>query len=262
MRTYLTIFFVLLCRWCFCQEDISVHMKNGATYTFNPESVDEINFISYPESNSMDGTHLRETENGYEVVDLGLSVKWATCNIGANSSDDVGKFFFWGSADTKLKPDFWARQPVTNNIINGRLQLMMLYEKGILDYYCDLTREYDTANQLLGGRWRMPTNREGAELFSKCIVEVTTINSVKGYKFTGPNGNSIFIPYSGIMIYGKPYEPADVFYYHTSTCYSTIKGSVGSYLIDFNKPQDGVYGQVYFLDHENWQYPIRPVVDK
>lgn len=110
-------------------------------------------------------------ENSHEWVDLGLSVKWATCNVGASSPSDYGNYYAWGVS--------------TPN---------QLYD--IKENYT-LPDIYDTANQLWGSQWRMPTVDEFYELIKKCRWEWIAIEEHCGYKVTGPNGNCIFIPAAG-----------------------------------------------------------------
>ena len=118
--------------------------------------------------------------NGHEYVDLGLSVKWATCNVGANKPEDYGNYYAWG--ETKTKSDYSSSNCVTLgksfSDIGGKSQ-------------------YDAARANWGGTWRLPTKAELEELKNKCTWTWTTQNGVKGYKVTGPNGNSIFLPAAG-----------------------------------------------------------------
>ena len=88
-----------------------------------------------------------------EAIDLGLSVKWASCNVGAQSPEEFGDYLQWDGSDL--------------------------------------------AHSALGGKWFMPTLEEGQELIDKCTWEWCELNGVTGYKVTGPNGNSIFLPATG-----------------------------------------------------------------
>ncbi len=118
--------------------------------------------------------------NGHEWVDLGLSVKWATCNVGASSPSDYGDYYVWGETSTKSrnKRNNCATRGKNNGSIAG-------------DPQCDAAR----ANW--GGSWRLPTKEEIDELVSKCKQEWTTMGGHEGCKVTGPNGNSIFLPAAG-----------------------------------------------------------------
>lgn len=112
------------------------------------------------------------------AVDLGLSVKWASWNVGASSEEDYGKYFFWGDRDTTRTDFDTDRQfPDLGMFIEGT--------------------EYDVAHNMYGGAWRLPTQAELDELVGLCEWTWTTKNGVNGYVITGTNGASIFLPASG-----------------------------------------------------------------
>lgn len=116
-------------------------------------------------------------ENGHEWVDLGLSVKWATCNVGANSPEDYGDYFAWG--ETTPKTTY-----TTSN-----------YSYGVNPTILPLSN--DAAYKNWSGAWRMPTAAELTELCEQCTWTWTTKNGVKGCTVTSKsNGNSIFLPVS------------------------------------------------------------------
>ena len=117
---------------------------------------------------------------GHEYVDLGLSVKWATCNVGANAPHDYGNYYAWGETSTKSE--------YTED--NSRT-----YDKNMSDI--SRNSNYDVARDNWGGSWRMPTKREMEELIIRCTWKWTTQSGVKGCRVTGPNGNSIFLPAAG-----------------------------------------------------------------
>ncbi len=120
------------------------------------------------------------TINGHEYVDLGLSVKWATCNVGASKPEDYGNYYAWGETSTK------SSYTESNSKTYGK---RMNDIRG--------NSQYDAARANWGGTWRLPTKAELEELTNKCTWKWTTQNGVKGYKVTGPNGNSIFLPAAG-----------------------------------------------------------------
>ena len=117
--------------------------------------------------------------NGHDYVDLGLSVKWATCNVGASKPSDYGNYYAWG--ETKTKSTYTESNSVTDgksmNDIGGT--------------------QYDVAHTEWGDRWRLPTKAECQELKDKCKWQWTTLDGHAGYKVTGPNGNSIFLAAAG-----------------------------------------------------------------
>lgn len=134
--------------------------------------------------------------NGHEFVDLGLSVKWATCNIGASKSDDYGDYFAWGETQTKSIYDWRGYKWCKNNYTNI-IKYNCNCSYGMLDYRKQLEISDDAANVILGGKWRIPTYEEFLELKEKCTWRWITQNGVNGYKIIGPNKNSIFLPAAG-----------------------------------------------------------------
>ena len=136
-------------------------------------TVDEID-IEYEDTEEEDSSDV-EYVNGYAAVDLGLSVKWATCNVGAESPEDYGDYYQWGSL-TPL-PDGVGKAIISQYSISGN-------------------SKYDAATANWGDSWRMPTYAEWYNLVSKSTIAVTYKNNVKGVSITGPNGNSIFLPFS------------------------------------------------------------------
>ncbi len=141
-------------------------------------------------------------ENGHEYVDLGLSVKWATCNVGATAPEEYGDCFAWG--ETSPKSDYsWS----TYTYCNGTSSTMTKYctyskygYNGYIDSKTVLDLEDDAARANWGGSWRMPTYDELTELSdtSKCTWTWTSMNDKNGYKVVSKvNGNSIFLPAAG-----------------------------------------------------------------
>lgn len=137
----------------------------------------------------------------HEYVDLGLSVKWATCNVGAESPEDYGDYFAWGEVEPKTTYD-WS----TYKYCKGTNKTMTKYcsnssygNNGFTDTKTVLEPEDDAAVVNWGGSWRMPTDAEMTELVEQCTWTWTTQNGVNGHKIVGPNGNSIFLPAAGYM---------------------------------------------------------------
>lgn len=141
-------------------------------------------------------------ENGYEYVDLGLSVKWATCNVGANGPEEYGDYFAWGEVEPKDEYN-WG----TYKWCNGNYNTYTLTKYCTNNYYdtydgkSTLELADDAARANWGGSWRMPTKEEQYELYYNCKWEWTTQNGVEGYKVTskkkGYTKNSIFLPAAG-----------------------------------------------------------------
>ena len=131
-----------------------------------------------------------------EAVDLGLSVKWANMNVGADFPEDYGDYFAWGETTTKETYD-WS----TYKWCNGSSRTLTKYNNrssyGTVDNKTVLDKEDDAAAVNWGGAWRMPTKEEQDELRNNCTWTWITQNGVNGYKVTGTNGNSIFLPAAG-----------------------------------------------------------------
>lgn len=144
----------------------------------------------------------------YEFVDLGLSVNWATFNVGGRKYDPNwhGDFFAWG--ETEARKEFvqnYYLEPKQGHYYDGKLNVIES---------CD-----DAATVLWGKDWRMPTKEEFQELIDKCKWEWTRSYSHWGYNVTGPNGNSIFLPAGGMMRRKTEYVNYESgLYYWTSSC--------------------------------------------
>ena len=123
-----------------------------------------------------------------EYVDLGLSVKWATCNLGATKPSDYGHYYAW--SETMVKGDYswdtykWGKG---NNITK--------YNDS--DGKTVLDPEDDVATAKLGSPWRMPTKDEINELIGGCTWKWTKKNGVRGHEVKGTNGKTIFLPAAG-----------------------------------------------------------------
>ncbi|MEE1090047.1 MAG: hypothetical protein UH103_01330 [Paludibacteraceae bacterium] len=136
----------------------------------------------------------------YPYVDLGLSVKWATCNIGAESPEEYGDYFAWGETEPK-ETYSWATYKWSKGSSSSITKYNANDGKTVLD------PEDDAATVILGENYRMPTVEEGNELIEQCTWSWTTYNNVAGYKVTGPNGNYIFLPAVGYKGSTNPYYP-------------------------------------------------------
>ena len=123
-----------------------------------------------------------------EAVDLGLSVKWATCNVGANTPEAYGNYYAWGETTTKSNY-LW------NTYKYGDGTTFSKYNA--TDGKTTLETVDDIAAVNWGGKWRMPTDAEWIELCEKCTWTWTTQNGVNGYKVKATNGNTIFLPVAG-----------------------------------------------------------------
>ena len=142
---------------------------------------------------------------GHEYVDLGLSVKWATCNVGASSPEDYGNYYAWGETSTKS---------------SCTSENSKTYKKN----YGDIAGNsyLDAARANWGSTWRLPMSSEIDELIDKCNWTWTTMNGVNGYKVTSKvNGRSIFLPAAGYRYSSSLYDAGSYGYYWSSTPFSS-----------------------------------------
>lgn len=129
-----------------------------------------------------------------EAINLGLSVMWASHNVGATAPEEFGGYYAWGETEVKDNYDMSTYKwydGTERTITKYYTENYVVADKDILDL------EDDVAHVKWNECWRMPTFYEILELCNNCSREWTTINGVDGYKFTGPNGNSIFLPAAG-----------------------------------------------------------------
>ncbi len=159
--------------------------------------------------------------NGHEYVDLGLSVKWAMCNVGAEKPSDCGDYFAWGEispkseyteensltynkimGDTPMDVPPVEAPPVRNKLMSfifGKSKSRSEFKSKPQFNQRDIAGDsrYDAARANWGGSWRLPTKAEIDELLSKCKWEWRSREDHDGYLITGSNGKSIFLPAAG-----------------------------------------------------------------
>lgn len=133
------------------------------------------------------------SNNGHEFVDLGLSVKWATCNVGAEKPEEYGDYFAWGETKPKSKYN-WSTLKYCNDSEGNSFS--KYNQNGTIDRHKPILEpEDDAAHFNWGGDWRMPTEEEFQELIDKCTWKWMEMNGKEGYKVTSKvNGNRIFLP--------------------------------------------------------------------
>ena len=181
------------------------------------------------------------TISNIDAVDLGLSVKWASCNVGATSPEEYGESFAWGETKSIY---------INPNCVTYDLDYSELKSRGIIDSKGNLTPAYDAATVNWGDKWRMPSLDEIKELINECTWKWTSVNGVNGRLVTGPNGNSIFLPADGSYGYywsATPYTRD--FYAHR-----LYFGGGGGWDLDYGYDDD-------YPDRRLGQV-VRPVSDK
>ena len=189
---------------------------------------------------------------GHEYVDLGLSVKWATSNVGANKPEDYGDYFAWG--ETKPKSTYnWSTYKWCRGSNDTQTKYNTKGSYGTVDNKKTLELSDDAARANWGGAWRMPTDAEFAELREQCTWTWTTQNGVKGYKVTSKsNGNSIFLPAAGYR-YDSSLDGAGSYgYYWSSSLYTDYPYSAWS--VYFNSSDVNRYSY-----YRCYGFSVRPV---
>ena len=175
------------------------------------------------------------TINGHEWVDLGVGVKWATCNVGASKPEDYGSYFAWGETTPKSEYS-WENYKFRDT---GDTYFNLIFSKyntesnrGTTDNKKMLDMSDDAARANWGGTWRMPTFAEMTKLRTECDWKWTSQGGKNGYKVTGKNGNSIFLPAAGCRYDSGLYHAGSEGHYWSSSLYdahSTNAWSVSFY---------------------------------
>lgn len=213
MKRIFSTFCLLLIALATIQAQYKMEVKttDGHSFSF---LTDEIESIIW---NTCDSTT-------HDFVDLGLSVKWATCNVGATKPEEYGDYFAWGETEPHYEPGYaqldyddchWKPGKVgyswdTYNYCKGSSTSITKYcdfsyyaYNGITDNKTVLDPEDDAAFMNWGGNWRMPTISEIEELCDtcNCTWTWTTYGGIHGFAVVSkiPNyvGNWIFLPAAG-----------------------------------------------------------------
>ena len=177
---------------------------------------------------------------GHEYVDLGLSVKWATCNVGAQKPEEYGDYYAWG--ETETKSDYsWKTYKYCKGNWTNLTKCNSVRKNGTVDKKSVLDPTDDAAHANWKGSWYMPTKGELEELMTQCTWEKTTLNGVVGYKVSGKKpgytDRSIFIPAAG------RYEIGSVYHKGTNVYLSSMSlgdESDGAYMLIYGDDEKAV----------------------
>lgn len=147
------------------------------------------------------------TLNGHEYVDLGLSVKWATCNVGATSPEKSGDFYAWGEKQPHANGKYdWDNYSLCNGTYTKLSKYVTDSKLGKVDNRQQLEATDDVATAKWGEGWRMPTLKEIEELEQN--TETMWVDNYRGTgvsgrlvrsKMKGYEDKSIFLPASGFI---------------------------------------------------------------
>lgn len=171
-----------------------------------------------------------------KAIDLGLPscTKWANCNVGANRPEEYGCYFAWGEVSEKRFYNWDTYAFLEKN-----------------DSKCISGSSDDVAYSKWGKEWQMPTLEQIEELLTNCSYDRITFNGVKGGLFTGPNGNSIFLPAAGGRFKSELYHDGEYGFYWSGDVFNSEE----SYNIFFDC--DDVSVSPFFI---RYGFTIRPVV--
>ena len=208
--------------------------------------------------------------DGHEYIDLGLSVKWATCNLGASKPHEYGSYYSWGETAPKKTYTFASYKFFKDKNGNGTaFNKKIDVEPGEFAYIGkDISgTQYDAARVGWGGKWRMPTKAEWQELIDNTSFQWIDEGQVIGLKLKGPNGNSIFFPACGFYREGNVYVDVTDGNYWSSTAegekaYKLFISYLMGHYQDSLKGHVGGWRDMDATGYRMFGYCIRPVIDK
>lgn len=191
-------------------------MKNGSFYKHVLQFTVSLCFIiiGYHNTNAYDLNRMVFVDTDTSFVDLGLSVKWAKCNLGANTPFKSGYYYAWGDYSSSTQKTFFnkesyiwysGRDTIDRNFI--KVPLMIKYRakndpyNTVIEKQTTLDKNDDPATIVLGPAWRTPSDKELQELIECCIWTYCTIEGVSGYKVMSRDSNNyIFLPTTGFAV--------------------------------------------------------------
>lgn len=195
-------------------------------------------------------------------VDLGLSVKWATCNLGASSPEENGGYFAWAETNPHIgsaMSESWFGAPY---YLSGDSYKDVRWRKyNGADCKTVLDPDDDAATMALGAPWRIPMANEIKELLNKCTWTWVAMNGKNGFKIVGPNGNSIFLPAAG-SLNSSGNEGKYGYYWSGSLVEAYPAYAVGLYFNSRERSMDDHYRDLGCSWDECYRYvcrTIRPV---
>ena len=237
MATTLSLSMLTACDYDDDDDDLTETVDDDDDADSSSDDADD----SSDDTDSSDDADDSSSATAGTAADLGLSVKWATVNIGATLPADYGNYYAWGETETKDEYTW------DNSVTYG--------DSSFGDISGDAT--YDAATANWGSSWRMPTKTECQELVDDCTWKWTTQENsdgedVNGYLVEGTNGNSIFLPAAGFRNGSSLSYAGTRGYYWGSTPYAGDSDSAFS--LYFTSRYRGV------LSYNRYNgKPVRPV---
>lgn len=217
-------------------ESYDVYRSSSASGTFT-KVAEEVNVTSWVDENPLEGTNCyRVVAKGHgmtsaqsqstnavdytrplcpdgnhpHMIDLGIGTLWSCCNVGASAPEQYGDYYAWGETSPKEVYD-WS----TYVHCDGSSSTCHNIGSDISG------TSYDAATVNWGAPWRLPTLDEIYKLRNSCTSVWTTYNGVNGRKFTGLNGNSVFLPAAGNRWNGELGYAGSYGLYWSSTLYES-----------------------------------------
>ncbi len=199
-----------------------------------------------------------------DPIDLGLSVKWASFNLGASKPEEYGNYYAWGETQTKSEYTEGTYQWITDEGVikycpkNDRISWG---GAGDPDGNTVLDPEDDAAHVNLGGLWRMPTHQEWTQLWNNCTWTRATLNGVIGMLVTACNGNSIFLPAAGsLFVTDFFWDPIDSGAYWSSSLAGSDEAYNTGFVFDEGADDTGAAAEDLGFVTSRWTgLSVRPV---
>lgn len=215
-------------------------LKSKCTYVLKLQ-IEKLDYkISYKEE--YDGII-----GGHKYIDLGLSVCWATSNIGTTTPNELGKLFAWGEINSKKNFDLSSYKYYISGDRNlGEFTVLSKYNISSEEDFVKLELMDDAASVQWKDKWRIPTGEELVELFSECTFMEYKYNNTDGYVITGPNGKTIFLPVAPKAAFGNNPEVYPIY----NVDQSNSEGHMDSFVYNYNNGYWSSYGGE--TDYDPW----------
>lgn len=234
--------------WESSNKDVATVENGIVTAVSEGEAIITVTTVDGDKTSSCSVTVIPPT---IKAIDLGLSVNWASFNVGAKRPEDYGGYYAWGETEEKA---YHSNENYKWGILGSITKYNSEAAAGVVDYKTQLDEEDDVAHVVYGDGWRMPTRYEQKELLTKCLWTWTTMNGVSGCELTSKiNGNTIFLPAAGMSGTTGPHNGGMIgLYWSSSLDYSQIACALS---FDSNEP----FAQAV-SSSRSYGLSIRPVV--